>query len=179
MADADVSQTRLYVMALTRAFLTVLVLQQGIAPGFRTDWFAILPADYLPPKIHGWGSRPDAPARTGYWAPDSETISRLEVALASALLEALEREVKDPSRRPATNEYYRQYIGTHIHGRQVVYINGFHREYLGMVASERPQLADLWRTRAVNVCDGGSLFFGAEYDPATRQVTNIRFNGRG
>jgi hypothetical protein len=37
----------------------------------------------------------------------------------------------------------------------------------------------LWLTRAVNVCDGGTMFFGAEYDPATRTVGDIDFNVRG
>jgi hypothetical protein len=164
-------------MVLVGAFLAALVLQQSIAPDFRADRAAILPADYFPSNMYTWCSR-EAPARTGYWAPDSETISGLEVALAPALQRALEREIKDPSRRPATNEYYRQYIGIRIRGRQVVYINGFHKYYLDHLATTRPELVDAWRTRAVNVCDGGSSFFGAEYDPATRQVTNIRFNGR-
>jgi hypothetical protein len=164
-------------MVLIAAFRLVLVLQ-STAPDFRADWAAVLPADYFPPNMYTWCSR-EAPARTGYWAPDSETIASLEVALAPALHRALEREIKDPSRRPATNEYYRQYIGIRIRARQVVYINGFHKNYLDLVATTRPELTPAWRTRAVNVCDGGSGFFGAEYDPATGQVTNIRFNGRG
>ncbi len=165
-------------MVLIAAFLASLVLRQSTAPDFRSDWAAVLPADYFPPNIYTWCSR-DAPARTGYWAPDSETIGRLEVALAPALQQALEREIKDPTRRPATKEYYRQYIGLRIRGRQVVYINGFHKDYLALAASTPPKMADSWKTRAVNACDGGWWFFGAEYDPATRQVTNIRFNGRG
>ena len=165
-------------MALIGAFLAALVLQQSIAPAFRADRAAILPADYFPANMYTWCSR-EAPARTGYWVPDSETIGGLEVALAPALQRAFEQEIKDPSRRPATNEDYRQDIGIRIRGRQVVYINGFHKKYLDLLAATRPELANGWRTRAVNVCDGGSTFFGAEYDPATRQITNIRFNGRG
>ena len=61
----------------------------------------------------------------------------------------------------------------------MVYINGFHKNYLELLVKGQPRLADAWRTRAVNVCDGGSWFFGAEYDPATRQVANVRFHGRG
>jgi hypothetical protein len=103
----------------------------------------------------------------------------LEVALASALQRALEQEIKDPSRRPTPTDYYRQYIGIRIRGRQVVYINGFHKNFVEHLATSRPEAADGWRSRAVNVCDGGSWFFGAEYDPATRQIANIRFNGGG
>jgi hypothetical protein len=29
---------------------------------------------------------------------------------------------------------------------------------------------------AIDVCDGGTLFFGAEYDPASSKVRNIQFN---
>jgi hypothetical protein len=159
-------------------FLVLPVLQASIAPSFRAEWAAILPADYFPPNMYTWCSR-DAPARTGYWTPDSELIGRVEVTLAPALQQALEREVRDPSRRPAASDYYRQYIGLRIRERQVVYINGFHKNYVDGIAATRPALAELWRIRAVNVCDGGSWFFGAEYDPATRRVTNIRFNGQG
>jgi hypothetical protein len=165
-------------MVLIVAFWLAFVLPQPTAPDFRADWGVVLPADYFPPNMYTWCSR-DAPARAGYWAPDSDTIASLEVALAPALQRALEREIKDPSRRPGTNEYYRQYIGIRIRSRQVVYINGFHKNHRERVTTMRPGSADTWRTRAVNVCDGGSEYFGAEYDPATRQVTNIRFNGRG
>jgi hypothetical protein len=165
-------------MVLRGALLTALILGQSVTPTLRSDWAVILPADYFAPNVYGWCSR-QAPARSGYWAPDRETIGALEVALAPALQRALEEEIKDSSRRPATNEYYRQYIGIQIGRRQVVYINGFHKSYLERLVTTRPQLADAWRTRAVNVCDGGSDFFGAEYDPAKRQVANIRFNGSG
>jgi len=166
----------LAVMAL--AADAVRAAGQSTIPSVRAEWGAVLPADYSPPNMYHWCSR-EAPARKGYWQPDPETIRTLEVALAPALQQALEQKLKDPAHRPAANDYYRQYIGLRIRGRQVVYINGFHRNHLDAVAATRPELRDDWRTRAVNVCDGGTWFFGAEYDPATRQVTNIRFNGRG
>jgi len=165
-------------MVLRSALLTALVLGQSVTLILRPDWAVILPADYFPPNLYDWCSR-QGPARSGYWAPDRETIGDLEVALAPALQRALEQEIRDPSRRPATNEYYRQYIGIQVGRRQVVYINGFHKNYLERLVTTHPQLSDAWRLRAVNVCDGGSSFFGAEYDPATRQVANVRFHGRG
>jgi hypothetical protein len=165
-------------MTFMGAFLAVLVLAQSLAPQLRPDWAVVLPAGYFPPNTYKWCSR-EAPGRSGYWAPVPETIGGLEAALAPALHRALEQEIKDLSRRPATSEYYRQYIGIRIGRRQVVYINGFHKSYVERLAIARPESADSWRTRAVNVCDGGSSFFGAEYDPVTQQVANIRFNGRG
>jgi hypothetical protein len=165
-------------MVFMAALLTAIVFSQSSAPQLRTDWAVVLPADYWPPNMYRWCSR-EAPGRSGYWAPDAEIIAGLERALAPALQGALEQEIKDPSRRAAAAEYYRQYIGVRIRGRQVVYINGFHKNFVEHLASTRPEAADGWRFRAVNVCDGGSWFFGAEYDPATRQIANIRFNGPG
>ena len=48
-------------------------------------------------------------------------------------------------------------------------------ERLEQVARARPELAAAWQTRLVNVCDGGSRYFGAEYDPATRRVGSARY----
>ena len=123
-------------------------------------------------------SRP-APALEKYWLPDPETIRTLEPVLATALHDALAQQIQEPSRRPATQDYYRQYMGIQIGRRRVVYVNGFHQRYLETVARVRPEAASAWQTRLVNVCDGGSSFFGAEYDPATRQISQLRFNGKG
>ena len=160
------------------AVLTALVLLQSSGTQFRSDWGVVLPPDYWPSNMYRWCSR-DAPGRSGYWVPDDETIRALEVALAPALGRELEQRSQERSRWSTASEYYRQYIGIRIGRRQVVYVNGFHRSYIELLATTHPELADSWRTRVVNVCDGGSTFFGAEYDPATRQVSNIRFNGRG
>lgn len=138
----------------------------------------VLPSDYWPANMIRWCGR-DAPGRSGYWAPDAETIAALETVLAPALDRALEQKIEDPVRRPAATEYFRQYVGIRSGRRPVVYINGIHKSYIEALARTRPEFAETWRTRAVNVCDGGVSFFGAEYDPATRQVANIRFNGPG
>ena len=162
------------------AFVTTWLVIQPAAPSFRSDWSVVLPAD-------GWKgfytlcSRP-ASGLTGYWAPDPETIRNLEADLAVPLHDALLREVHDASWRPATHDYYRQYIGIQAGGRHIVYVNGFHRSYIERVTGARPgstKLTPDWRTRLVNMCDGGSSYFGAEYDPATRKVSNIYFNGGG
>lgn len=154
-------------MVVMTALLTALVLPPSPALQLRREWGAVLPADYWPANWYRWCR--EAPGRSGYWAPDAETITALEVALAPALDRALEQEARGRYKPPAAADYYRQYIGIRIGRRQVVYINGFHSS----------SVADNWRTRAVIVCDGGSHFFGAEYDPATRQIANIRFNGPG
>jgi hypothetical protein len=52
-----------------------------------------------------------------------------------------------------------------------VYINGLHRQTIA--SSPRP---DDWNVIAADPCDGGMLFFGAEYDVETGKVLNILFN---
>ena len=46
---------------------------------------------------------------------------------------------------------WRQYVGLHIRGRQLVYVNGF----TSAASNAWPGRGRHWRTRAVNVCDGG------------------------
>ena len=144
-------------MLFIAALVTALFLGQSSTSQLRSDWGVVLPADYWPPNMYKWCSR-DAPGRSGYWAPDPETVSLLESALGPALDRALEQRIADPSRRPAANEYFRQYIGIRSGRRPVVYINGFHKSYVEHLATRRPEFAETWRTRAVNVCDGGSSF---------------------
>lgn len=161
--------------AVVIVLMAASTLPQSSIHQLNPDWAVVLPADYWPSNMYKWCSR-DAPGRSGYWAPDSATIGPLEAALPPALERALEQRIKDPMGRPRPSDYYRQYIGIRSGRRQVVYINGFHRGY---VEALRAEFGDSWRTRVVNVCDGGTTFFGAEYDLVTREVTNIRFNGPG
>ena len=157
--------------------LAGLVLVQSAAPAFRPEWAVILPPNAMPRGQH-WCSRSGRDL-TGYWRPDPEIIRDLEVALAPALQLAFEWAINDPARRPGIGEYYRQYVGIRGDGRRAVYINGFHRNHVENTARVRPELASLWQTRAVNVCDGGRDYFGAEYDPVTRKIRDVEFNGPG
>jgi len=64
------------------------------------------------------------------WAPDSETIRRLELALGPVLQEGLKLM---PERQ--ANDYYRQYAGAVIGGERIVYINGFYGGMLDAAAA--------------------------------------------
>jgi hypothetical protein len=75
--------------------------------------------------------------------------------------------------------YYRQYFGLIVDGHRIVYVNGFHEVYLKMEARARVAASQNWRSKAVNVCDGWPMFFGAEYDPASGRIEHFRFNGQG
>ena len=164
-------------LVLWSRVVLALVFAQPAAPRFNTDWGVVLPPGFMGDTIR-WCSRA-SPSMSGYWAPDLDTIRSLEPVLGAALQRALEQQMKEASTRPAVDEYYRQYIGIGAGGRRAVYINGFHKRHLELAAKARPELAPSWRTRAVNVCDGGIWYFGAEYDPANRKLGTIEFNGRG
>ena len=75
--------------------------------------------------------------------------------------------VSDPS------AYYRQYVGINIDGHDYVYINAFHDHPFYL----HPQDQDRWRSEPELVCDGGDSFWGVLYDPATRQFSQLSFNG--
>ena len=91
----------------------------------------------------------------GCWVPGASDLKRLEAALPTRLA-----------------PYYRQYLGITERGRRLIYINGFS-------AGKAPNFRGKydWRHHAVVADDGGDNFFQAAYDPATRQITRLSFNG--
>jgi hypothetical protein len=36
-----------------------------------------------------------------------------------------------------------------------------------------------WRNQAINICDGFTIAFGAEFDTGTRTIQNFHFNSPG
>jgi len=68
--------------------------------------------------------------------------------------------------------YYRQYIGIIVEKRRSIYINAF--------AVDSMRLEDLnepgWLRRPKRVCDGGTHFWGAVYDPSAGTFSDLRFN---
>jgi len=111
------------------------------------------------------------------WVPDHDALGRLERGLMPALQAALDHVTAPGQRALRATDYYRQYGGLVVGQRRIIYINGFHRAYLSLTLSgDTRERATEWRTRAVNVCDGGLMFFGAEYDPSAGQFEAVTFN---
>ncbi|QBG88033.1 hypothetical protein ACQR53_11235 [Xanthomonas oryzae] len=103
----------------------------------------------------------DSPAKhpgqiSGYWAPSHQQIEQLE-----ARQDALTPTIAEP------REFDRQYVGVVIQGRQLIYINAFK---LPNTPEVKPA------TEAIQVCDGGSMFWGALYDPQTGAFSQIAVN---
>lgn len=101
------------------------------------------------------------------WQPSFAQIAAMEPKLSDLLSAQLKPYSKD---RLSAADFYRQYGGLVVNGRQIIYINGFYRGLL-------PTAGQNWLTRPVLICDGGVMAFGVEYDPATGSFSNFAFNG--
>lgn len=69
--------------------------------------------------------------------------------------------------------YGTQLVGITIAGRKYVYINAIPFTML----TNDPRYRELWPRQPMQFCDGGSAFWGALYDPETRQFSELAFNG--
>lgn len=107
----------------------------------------------------------------GQWAPSPAQLDELE----SALIQLVSQELEEAGMSPSPGNYYRQYAGFVIGGRRVIYVNGFGASLLDH--EPNPYHPFDWRTQSTQICDGGPITFGVEYDPVTRRFANFSFNG--
>jgi hypothetical protein len=99
------------------------------------------------------------------WTPTDEDVRAME----PALFVRLQRELLAASWDADPASYIRQYGGLVIGGHRIIYTHGF------TPSEHNPN--DIWRTQFYDICDGGPITFGVEYDPATREFSNFAFNG--
>jgi hypothetical protein len=116
----------------------------------------------------------------GAWTPTSSQIVGLEKDLPEAfriarkawaqMVRAGKTNLKpdDVDRTPAS--FFRQYGGLLIGGRKVIYVNAFRAPPWGL---------NDWRSKAVDICDGGANFFGVGYDVERKDFGPFAFNGTG
>lgn len=112
----------------------------------------------------------------GVWTPTDADVDALE----DDLLLRVARELESAGQVPSPGGYYRQYAGFVLGGKRVIYANGVDESAVGDERDTREAVrvpGYSWRTHAVRICDGGTITFGVEYDPATRQFSNFEFNG--
>jgi hypothetical protein len=118
-------------------------------------------------------SRPSPGPVEGTWTPSPDQLDALEARLPALFDQQLL--VQWPHAHATATDYYRQYGGLIIDGRRLIYVNGFHKHLAkGRIARDSSRT---WRDYPVQVCDGGPIVFGAEYDPATREFSHFEFNG--
>ncbi len=104
------------------------------------------------------------------WTPSQSDIAKLEANLTSiSKLRSKEGHIGDIAGRQVEGpeRYFRQYVGIVVKGRKLIYINAI----CHLPAS------DEWQTQLMIGCDGGSCFWGAEYDPESGQFSDLHING--
>jgi hypothetical protein len=108
-----------------------------------------------------------------FWTPDAAQIADLE----NGFEEAVAAELKKRGEQAPSAGFDRQYIGITVHGQKRIYVNAFiHALSDGKSTVVFPP-RDFWRSNAVVVCDGGSYYFGAVFDPTTKTFSDFAFNG--
>lgn len=108
---------------------------------------------------------------TGTWQPSASDIRELEAGLGVELATQL---MPEDAAKP--DDYYRQYAGLIVGGgRRIIYVNGLHRSAVERAPEDQ---RESWKTEPAMICDGGSITFGVEYDPATKTFAKFAFNGR-
>ena len=136
----------------------------------------VLPGSAVTQLLHQC-SRPAPSPGEATWTPGPEDIARLEAALAAAIQPRSEirrsHYPSDPDWTQVPQGWRRQYVGIVRGGRRFIYGNFFPRSSDAVSALMRPD----WRTQPTSICDGGAIFFGAEYDVEAGRFTQIAFNG--
>src|SRR5262249_48262706 len=134
--------------------------QDRVARLWTTETRTILAGDAALALAHQCSRVSPGPVQ-GQWTPSPAQIDDLEGRLI--LLLSQQRETCGKS--PSAGVYYRQYAGFIVGGRRVIYVNGVSES--AVHESDDPERPFDWRTQAMSVCDGGTITFGVEYDPAT------------
>jgi len=142
---------------------SVVALDSCATVGAASDTrFAIVPASEGRAAIDQC-SRSAPEHVTHFWRPTAGQVEAAEKALP-AFLHA--RGHKDWLR-----ESFRQYVGVVVAGRRLIYLNAFPAPTSGSAEARDA------RTKAYVFCDGGSSFWGAEFDPATGKFQHLDSNG--
>ena len=99
-------------------------------------------------------------------APSKVELRQLEQAVERHI--SFEHAARRPT-PPSTAPYARQYVAYELDGRRMIYGNYYPASH-GAVAERSAG-------NAVVVCDGGAQFWGISFDPKTRKVESLSFNG--
>ena len=108
----------------------------------------------------------------GTWTPDAAEIRELEARLPAVLATFAANDALHLF-KPA-GDFIRQYVGIVRAGRKRVYINAYPLDGIHTVPGQSP--FD-WRHELLELCGGGSEFFGVEYDPQARTFADFDYNG--
>jgi hypothetical protein len=122
-------------------------------------------------------------AADSFWTPGKRALRRLQQRLSQRLQD------QHPSSNATLHRYSRQYLGLYRADRKFVFVAGAHESYLGDAVkimksdgfsdSQAVRRARQWfQEQALSVCDGGEMFFRAEYDLDADSIVWFEFNGQ-
>ena len=138
------------------------------APQVPDDLWTIL-SGVEAENMRGPCSRPFPEGMGASWQPSPADVQRFERLLPAAI----DAEFPFLGKLSRPDRFVRQYAGFLRHGRPVIYVNG-----IGLRGGARElELGQDWRSRFVNICDGGRGFFGAVYDIQKDAIDSFVFNG--
>jgi hypothetical protein len=143
-------------------------VQDQVAELWTAETRAVLTGDAARTFTHQCSRVSPGPVED-LWTPSEAEISAMDALL---ILE-LSRQLEAAGQSPSPGDYHRQIAGFVIGGKRVIYVNGVQEQALALSSDSTFD----WRTQAVQICDGGTITFGVEYDPATQQFANFAFNG--
>lgn len=154
-----------------RTSILLLIALSGTACAMPEEHWAILPPDQAKAALHQC-SRSTPEQVDGSWEIPPGVAAQLEqdlhklAELKSHQCCSTGGSVSDP------DAFLRQYVGVTIRGKKYVYINAIPVE-ISIHSKDR----GAWRRKPAIICDGGSAFWGALYDPETREFSELAFNG--
>lgn len=130
---------------------------------------AILPAEQGAALLHQCSR--STPSAEEFWTPTPQDVLEAEKALPHFMAHAKCHAPLHP-----VGEYLRQYVGITSGGRRMLYLNAVHADIVARMPGSG-QFLD-WRTTPIVVCDGGTAFWGVDYDVAARAFGKFACNGK-
>jgi len=111
----------------------------------------------------------------GFWTPTQNDIEILESNFGNITKITSKECCFVNAKVDSLQNFAFQYVGVVVNGKKLIYINAF-------------PLEDIVRFKQVNydpskmpvvACDGSSYYWGALFDPQTKQFSSLAFNGYG
>ena len=72
------------------------------------------------------------------------------------------------------NQFAFLFIGVIIKGEKFIYINAFYWDEKGNIIDIN---SDVWKTKPIIVCDGGTYYWGVLFDLKRKKFSQLSFNG--
>lgn len=164
-------------------FLALTLSAQGGSQGSgqsSEENYVILSDPHEVAVVFDQCSRMSPSFRTGYRTLDDATVKKIEILLRDKFAEkSKSMEGKDIQ----FEQSYRQYVSFEVLRIPYVYINGFDRRAYQNDMLTKPHVEHArkdtvtdWKVTAINICGGGSNYWGALYDVNHGKVTELIFN---